>query len=82
GEPYDTGLAPRVAAVLDDIVKKGEDCAVFSHNGPLCFAVTHLLGLPMETASRFYLRHGCYTLIEIDPQIWNERHALLRHFNC
>ena len=81
GEPFDTGLAPRVAAVLDAIVKRGEDCAVFSHNGPLCFAMTYLLGLPIETASRFYLLHGCFSVIEIGPEIWNEQHALLRHFN-
>lgn len=81
GEPFDTGLAPRVAAVLDALAEKGEDCAIFSHNGPLCFAMTHLLGLPIETASRFYLLHGCYSMIELDPTIWNERHALLRHFN-
>lgn len=81
GEPFDTGLAPRVARALDAIVAKGEDCAVFAHNGPLCYALTYLLGLPIENCPMFYLTHGCYTLIEIDPAIWNVKHALLRKYN-
>lgn len=81
GEPFDTGLAPRVAAALDAIVARGEDCVLFAHNGPLCYAVTYLLGLPIENCSMFYLTQGCYTLIEIDPAFWNPKRALLRTYN-
>ena len=81
GEPFDTGLAPRVAAALDAIVARGEDCVLFAHNGPLCYAVTYLLGLPIENCPMFYLTQGCYTLIEIDPAFWNPKRALLRTYN-
>ena len=82
GEPFDTGLAPRVAKVLDDIVAKGEDCLIVAHNGPLVFAISYLLGLPIEAAGRFYLKQGCYSMIEIDrEQIYNPSHALMRYYN-
>ena len=81
GEPFDTGLAPRVAAALDAIVARGEDCILFAHNGPLRYAVTYLLGLPIENCPMFYLTQGCYTLIEIDPAFWNPKRALLRTYN-
>ena len=82
GEPYDTGLAPRVARVLDGLTAKGEDCLVVAHNGPLVFALTHLLGLPMEAAGRFYLKQGCFSMVEIDREhIYNPAHALLRYYN-
>ena len=82
GEPFDTGLAPRVAKVLDDIVAKGEDCLIVAHNGPLVFAISYLLGLPIEAAGRFYLEQGCYSMIEIDAEhIYNPSHALMRYYN-
>ena len=82
GEPFDTGLAPRVAKVLDSIVEKGEDALIVAHNGPLVFAISHLLGLPIEAAGRFYLKQGCYTMIEIDREhIYNPSHALMRYYN-
>ena len=82
GEPFDTGLAPRVAKVLDDIVAKGEDCLIVAHNGPLVFAISYLLGLPIEAAGRFYLKQGCFSMIEIDREaIYNPSHALLRYYN-
>ena len=82
GEPFDTGLAPRVANVLDSIVEKGEDALIVAHNGPLVFAISHLLGLPIEAAGRFYLKQGCYTMIEIDREhIYNPSHALMRYYN-
>ena len=81
GEPYDTGLAPRVARVLDGLTAKGEDCLVVAHNGPLVFALAHLLGLPMEAAGRFYLKQGCFSMVEIDREhIYNPAHALLRYY--
>ncbi len=82
GEPFDTSLAPRVAKVLDELVEKGEDCLIVAHNGPLVFAITHLLGLPIEAAGRFYLKQGCYSMIEIDREhIYNPSHALMRYYN-
>lgn len=82
GEPYDTGLAPRVARVLDELVEKGEDCLIVAHNGPLVFAISYLLGLPIEAAGRFYLKQGCFSMIEIDSEaIYNPSHALLRYYN-
>ena len=82
GEPFDTGLAPRVARVLDELVEKGEDCLIVAHNGPLVFAISYLLGLPIEAAGRFYLKQGCYSMIEIDREhIYNPSHALLRYYN-
>ena len=82
GEPFDTGLAPRVAKVLDELVAKGEDCLIVAHNGPLVFAISYLLGLPIEAAGRFYLKQGCYSMIEIDREhIYNPSHALLRYYN-
>lgn len=81
GEPYDTGMAPRVARALDDIVARGEDCAIFAHNGPLCFAMTHLLGLPMETALRFYFHQGCYTVIQLGCHSIDEQGTVLQGFN-
>ena len=82
GEPFDTGLAPRVAKVLDELVAKGEDCLLVAHNGPLVFAISYLLGLPIEAAGRFYLKQGCYSMIEIDREhIYNPSHALLRYYN-
>ena len=82
GEPFDTGLAPRVAKVLDSIVEKEEDALIVAHNGPLVFAISHLLGLPIEAAGRFYLKQGCYTMIEIDREaIYNPSHALMRYYN-
>ena len=82
GEPFDTGLAPRVAKVLDDIVAKGEDCLIVAHNGPLVFAISYLLGLPIEAAGRFYLKQGCFSMIEMDNEaIYNPSHALLRYYN-
>lgn len=82
GEPYDTGLAPRVAKVLDDILAKGEDCLIVAHNGPLVYAISYLLGLPMEAARRFYLKQGCFSMIEVDEEgIYNPSHALLRYYN-
>lgn len=82
GEPYDTGLAPRVAKVLDSIVAAGEDCAIVAHNGPLRYAVTYLLGLPIDAVRQFYLNQGFYTVIEIDPSIRNATHSMLRRFNA
>jgi broad specificity phosphatase PhoE len=71
-----------VAAVLDRIVEKGEDCLLVAHNGPLVFAISYLLGLPIEAAGRFYLKQGCFSMIEIDKeQIYNPSHALLRYYN-
>jgi len=82
GEPYDTGLAPRVAKVLDELVAKGEDCLIVAHNGPLVFAISYLLGLPIEAAGRFYLKQGCFSMIEVDNEaIYNPSHALLRYYN-
>lgn len=81
GEPYDTGMAPRVARALDAIVAKGEDCAIFAHNGPLCFAVTYLLGLPMEAAPRFYFHQGCYSLIQLGCASIDQQGAVLQKFN-
>lgn len=82
GEPFDTGLAPRVARVLDRIVEKGEDCLIVAHNGPLVFALSYLLGLPIEAAGRFYLKQGCFSMVEIDKDaIYNPSHALLRYYN-
>lgn len=82
GEPFDTSLAPRVAKVLDELAEKGEDCLIVAHNGPLVFAITHLLGLPIEAAGRFYLKQGCYSMIEIDREhIYNPSHALMRYYN-
>ena len=82
GEPFDTSLAPRVAKVLDRIVEKGEDCLIVAHNGPLVFAISYLLGLPIEAAGRFYLKQGCFSMIEIDKEgIYNPSHALLRYYN-
>ncbi len=82
GEPFDTGLAPRVAAVLDRVVEKGEDCLLVAHNGPLVYAISYLLGLPMEACQRFYLKQGCYSMIEVDQTaIYNPSHALLRYYN-
>jgi broad specificity phosphatase PhoE len=82
GEPFDTGLAPRVAKVLDELVEKGEDCLIVAHNGPLVFALSYLLGLPIEAAGRFYLKQGCFSMVEIDKDaIYNPSHALLRYYN-
>ena len=82
GEPFDTGLAPRVARVLDELVARGEDCLIVAHNGPLVFAISYLLGLPIEAAGRFYLKQGCYSMIEIDREhIYNPSHALMRYYN-
>ncbi len=82
GEPFDTALAPRVAAALDAIVEAGEDCLIVAHFGPLSYAVAYLLGLPMESCHRFFPEQGCYTLIEVDKErIYNASHALLRHYN-
>ena len=82
GEPFDTSLAPRVAKVLDRIVEKGEDCLIVAHNGPLVFAISYLLGLPIEAAGRFYLKQGCFSMIEIDQEaIYNPSHALMRYYN-
>ena len=71
----------RVARALDDIVARGEDCAIFAHNGPLCFAMTHLLGLPMETALRFYFHQGCYTVIQLGCHSIDEQGTVLQGFN-
>lgn len=81
GEPFDTGVAPRVARALDAIIAKGEDCAIFAHNGPLCFAMTYLLGLPLECAPRFYFHQGCYTLIQLDCACTDQQGAVLQGFN-
>lgn len=82
GEPFDTGLVPRVARVLDELVEKGEDCLIVAHNGPLTFALAHLLGLPMEAAQRFYLEQGCFSMVEVERErIHNESHAILRYYN-
>lgn len=81
GEPFDTGVAPRVARALDAIIAKGEDCAIFAHNGPLCFAMTYLLGLPLETAPRFYFRQGCYTMIQLDCAWTDQQGTVLQGFN-
>lgn len=82
GEPFDTGLAPRVAKILDELVEKGEDCLIVAHNGPLVFAISYLLGLPIEAAGRFYLKQGCFSMIEIDREhIYNPSHALMRYYN-
>ncbi len=82
GEPFDTGLAPRVAAVLDRIVEKGEDCLLVAHNGPLVYTISYLLGMPIEACQRFYLKQGCYSMIEVDREhIYNPSHALLRYYN-
>ena len=82
GEPFDTGMAPRVARVLDALVEKGEDCLIVAHNGPLVFAISYLLGLPIEAAGRFYLKQGCFSMIEIDREtIYNPSHALMRYYN-
>ena len=82
GEPFDTGLAPRVAKVLDELVEKGEDCLIVAHNGPLVFAISYLLGMPIEAAGKFYLKQGCFSMIEIDREnIYNPSHALLRYYN-
>ena len=82
GEPFDTGLAPRVAKVLDELVEKGEDCLIVAHNGPLVFAMSYLLGMPIEAAGKFYLKQGCFSMIEIDREnIYNPSHALLRYYN-
>ncbi len=82
GEHFDTGLAPRVAAVLDKVIAKGEDCLLVAHNGPLVYAMSYLLGMPIEACQRFYLKQGCYTMIEVDREaIYNPSHALLRYYN-
>lgn len=81
GESFANSLAPRVAAALDAIVAKGEDCLIVAHNGPLTFAVAHLLQLPLEVAGRLYLRQGTYTMIELGGEYYNSAHALLRYFN-
>lgn len=81
GEPFDTGVAPRVARALDAIIAKGEDCAIFAHNGPLCFAMTYLLGLPLEAAPRFYFRQGCYTMIQLDCAWTDQQGTVLQGFN-
>lgn len=82
GEPFDTGLVPRVARVLNGILEKGEDCLIVAHNGPLTFALAHLLGLPMEAAQRFYLEQGCFSMVEVDQAcIHNGSHAILRYYN-
>ena len=67
---------------LDRIAEKGEDCLLVAHNGPLVFAISYLLGLPIEAAGRFYLKQGCFSMIEIDREaIYNPSHALLRYYN-
>lgn len=82
GEPFDTGLAPRVARVLDELVERDEDCLLVAHNGPLTFALAHLLGLPMEAAQQFYLEQGCFSMVEVDRErIYNGSHAILRYYN-
>ena len=70
-----------MARALDAIVAKGEDCAIFAHNGPLCFAVTYLLGLPMEAAPRFYFHQGCYSLIQLGCAATDQQGAVLQKFN-
>ena len=82
GESFANSLVPRVAAALDAVVAKGEDCLIVAHNGPLVFAISYLLGLPIEAAGRFYLKQGCFSMIEIDREaIYNPSHALLRYYN-
>lgn len=82
GEAYDTGMAPRVARVLDSLAEKGEDCLLVAHNGPLGYAITYLLDLPIEAAPRFYLHHGCYSMIELGGEgSWNPGRNHLRCFN-
>ncbi len=82
GEAYDTGLAPRVARVLDGLLKKGEDCLLVAHNGPLSYAITYLLDLPLKSAPQFYFHHGCYSMVELgDERSWNPGRNHLRKFN-
>ncbi len=79
GEPFDTGLIPRVSRALDDILARGEDCAVFAHNGPLCYAMAYLLGLPDEATLRFYLLQGCYSVIRLEEP--RAGRGMLERFN-
>ena len=81
GESFMGSLAPRVAAALDAIVAKGEDCLIVAHNGPLTFAVSHLLQLPLDVAGRLYLQQGTYTMVELGGEYYNSARALLRCFN-
>lgn len=64
GESY-RQVQERAMACVSEIIAKGEDALIVSHNGALSTVMAAMLGTGGGSVDKFWFDHGCYSCLEV-----------------